>query len=56
MSDTTITVPSVQTIIVPPLAITTVLQVGQGPSGPPGTLADVEMPFDPVLNLENALA
>ena len=27
-----------------------------GPEGPPGNLEDAELPFDPVLNFENAIA
>jgi hypothetical protein len=35
-------VPVLETVIVPPPAITTVLEVGQGPAGPPGASGAVE--------------
>lgn len=54
---TTINPPSVvETQIEPPPAITTTLQTGQGPAGAPGDLLEQDLPFDPVLNFENALA
>lgn len=53
---TTITQPAViQSEILPPPQLTTTLTTGQGPAGPPGQLTDVDLPFDPVLNFENAL-
>lgn len=33
-------VPVLETVIEPPSAITTVLEIGQGPSGPPGPAGD----------------
>jgi hypothetical protein len=55
--------------ITPPPVIKTTLKTGQGPAGPRGLqgekgdpgdgevlIDDLELPFNPVLNFENALA
>jgi hypothetical protein len=51
-----VNVEAVQAAIEPPQEITVALAVGQGPAGVPGLLTEQDLPYDPTLLLENALA
>lgn len=53
---TTLVIDASQTVLQAPPVIETVLEVGQGPAGAPGSLLEQDLPYDPVLLLENALA
>lgn len=53
---TTLVIETTDTVMQPPPVIETVLETGQGPAGAPGNLLEQELPFDPTLNFENALA